>query len=264
MRTRFALILFFAASCSAVTRAFILMPMTLHPVMQIRAAGPPAFSLGVETAVRRHVAAPGVSVKRCTELADWSAAAAAQPSGLLVPRPLRALAMLADVCMDDVQACVERAASGIEAQHGLLACARIPIGGSDKSRALQEKEVETLQSMHEILLVNLQQPEIVQLLMDDMKSLCAAMKEIADGKCNGLEVKIELIGANSCRKWHHDHFVGRSIITYSGKNGTTFCNSPETSVEEIVKSDALASVESAEIGDILFIKGAKYDANGGW
>eukprot|EP00961_Rhodomonas_salina_P211272 2853083-Rhodomonas_salina.1 len=180
--------------------------------MHNRAAGPPpAFSLGVEDQLptaMRHISTPNGarSVKRCTELADWSAAAAAQTSGLLVPRRLRALAMLANVRIQDVQTCVERAASGVDARDGLLACARIPIG----LRALvQDEEVTMLQEM---LLIKLQQPEIVQLLMDDMKALCAAMKEIAAGKCNGLEVKIELIGENSCRRWHQDFFVGRSIV----------------------------------------------------
>jgi hypothetical protein len=75
-------------------------------------------------------------------------------------------------------------------------------------------------------------------------------------------LKIELIGANSCRRWHHDHFVGRSIVTYSGMHGTTFCDSPSTSLEDMVKGDVGASVQTAEVGDILFIKGAKYDASG--
>ena len=74
-----------------------------------------------------------------------------------------------------------------------------------------------------------------------------------------------MIGANSCRKWHHDHFVGRSIVTYTGLQGTTFCDSPDMSLEQIVKSEAMATVASAEVGDILFMKGAKYDADGdGW
>jgi hypothetical protein len=279
MRVRWALVLSIAASCAG-ARAFIRMPMaaTLQPesaarsrlltglkpltVKPPRSAGPPP---AISPRVLKHPAAAAqLAVKRCSGLADFSAAVAAQNAGLLVQRPLRTLDALANVGFDEVQQCVERAATDIDVdtQQGQLVVARLPLGVAEWAT---KKEVETLQGFHELLLEWLQQPEIVQLLVDDAKVLCAAMKRIAAGKCNGLEIKVELIGANSCRKWHHDHFVGRSIVTYTGLQGTTFCDSPATNLEQIVKSEAIATVASAEVGDILFIKGAKYDADGdGW
>ena len=131
------------------------------------------------------------NVRRCTGLSEWTQGAASQTSGLLIPRPLRSLDTLANVCFDDVQQCVERAASGINTQYGVLACARIPIEVPEEARAMvQQREVETQESLYEMLLDHLQQPEVVQLLMDDMKAVCAAMKGIAAGKCNGLEIKV--------------------------------------------------------------------------
>lgn len=278
MRARWALALSIAASCAG-TRAFVRTPMaaTLQPepaarslltglkpltVMPPRSVGPsPTLSPGV---LKNPAAAAQHAVKRCTGLAEWSAAVAAQNAGLLVQRPLRTLDTLANVGFDEFQQCVERAATDtdVDTQQGQLVVARLPLGVPEWAT---EKEVETLQGFHELLLEWLQQPEIVQLLVDDAKALCAAMKRIAAGKCNGLEIKVELIGANSCRKWHHDHFVGRSIITYSGLHGTTFCDSSATNLERIVKREAMATVASAEVGDILFMKGAKYDADGaGW
>ena len=276
MRVRLALALSIAASCAG-ARAFVRTPMasTLQPepaarsrlltglkpliVKPPRSAGPPpAISPGF---VKYQTAAEQLAVKRCSGLADFSAAVAAQNTGLLVQRPLRTLDALANVGFDEFQQCVERAATDIDV-NGQLVVARLPLGVAEWAT---EKEVETLQGFHELLLEWLQQPEIVQLLVDDAKALCAAMKRIAAGKCNGLEIKVELIGANSCRKWHHDHFVGRSIVTYTGLQGTTFCDSPVMSLEQIVKSEAMATVASAEVGDILFMKGAKYDADGdGW
>lgn len=236
-----------------------LTPLTVKPP---RSAGPPpAFLPGV---LKHPAASAQLAVKRCTGLADWSAAVAAKNAGLLVQRPLRTLDALANMGFDGLQLCVERAATDIDGdmQQGQLVVARLPLGVPEWAT---EKEVETLQGFHALLLEWLQQPEIVQLLVDDTKALCAAMKRIAAGKCNGLEIKVELIGANSCRKWHHDHFVGRSIITYSGLQGTMFCDSPATNLEQIVQSEAMATVASAEVGDILFMKGAKFDANGdGW
>lgn len=260
MRFRSSFIFFLSFNFIAGSCAFVRTPMTAiaQPVLRtiIAAGPPPTFSLGeVRTASQ--------SVKRCAGFADWTADAAASNSGFLIPRPLRSFDTLANV--DDVQQCVEQAASRTDAQEGLLLCARIPFDDPEESRALSHQNEVAMQSLETMLIDHLQQPELVQIIMDDMKSLCMVMKGFAAGQCNGLEIKFEMIGANSCRRWHHDHFFGRSIVTYSGMHGTTFCDDPATSLEEIMKSDASASVQTAEVGDILFIKGAKFHTTGdGW
>jgi len=176
MRGRAALALMIAAVVPAT--ALLRTPMVETPAAAAAARGARSVSISP-------------NVKRCAGLHEWTEAAAAQTSGLLIPRPLRSLDTLANVCFDDVQQCVERAASGINAQYGVLACARIPVEVPEEARALvEQREAETQKSLHEMLLDNLQEPEVAQLLMDDMKAVCAAMKGIAAGKCNGLEIKV--------------------------------------------------------------------------
>lgn len=102
--------------------------------------------------------------------------------------------------------------------------------------------------------------------MHDISGICAALTRMVAGKSNGLELKLELIGENACKKWHHDYFTGRAIVTYCGMSGTTFCDSPSMSLDEVRNiaacDEQVPFCESAQVGDIMFIKGAKYNEKG--
>lgn len=85
-----------------------------------------------------------------------------------------------------------------------------------------------------------------------------------------LQIKLEVIGENSCARWHRDSYVGRAIVSYTGVDGTLF--TPDSNVNE----DALElhsgpidtqnrniirdqrAVKAAGLGDICFMKGLGY------
>ena len=61
-------------------------------------------------------------------------------------------------------------------------------------------------------------------------------------------------------------FTGRAIVTYCGMSGTTICDSPSMSLDEVrniaARDEQVPFCESAQVGDIMFIKGAKYNEKG--
>ena len=211
---------------------------------------------------------PTVCVKRCRGHEDWTPESTLEYSGLLIPRALSAGAAGDILSIEEI---VESVARRLHAWEETLVGARIPILQSVdcKANALEQSKADAHQAVivkkiGEVLSESLP-ANVVELIMDDMSSICAAMARVVGDKSNGFEIKIELIGENACKKWHFDYFTARSIVTYCGASGTTFCNSPAICLEEVRRLDAagrrIPSAESAQVGDILFIKGAKFAGN---
>ena len=221
-------------------------------------------------------------VKRCSGYEEWTPAAASTSSGLLINRDLR----VAD--FPGIQQRVEGLAEKLHIGEDTLIGARIPIvidhhsqvsptdarvenlekqfhlAESESQARVAKMEVEVMDHFHKTLVENFP-PSLVDIVMGDISCICNAMKRLVEGqssKANGLQIKIELIGANACKKWHHDNFAGRSIVTYCGIHGTTFVTSPSMHLEQVrniaARGQVVPSAQSASIGDILFIKGAKY------
>lgn len=79
-----------------------------------------------------------------------------------------------------------------------------------------------------------------------------------------LELKLEIIGENTCSRWHQDNFMGRALVSYTG-SGTMYTSDGNVDFWELqhcgnndcIIGDA-SKVESVDVGDILFIKGKKY------
>mmetsp|Transcript_42862 Transcript_42862/g.71274 ORF Transcript_42862/g.71274 Transcript_42862/m.71274 type:complete len:265 (+) Transcript_42862:146-940(+) len=79
------------------------------------------------------------------------------------------------------------------------------------------------------------------------------------------DVKLEILGENTCSRWHQDHFVGRGIVSYTGVVGTEYVRKEHVNFWELehcgnndhIIRDA-TKVESAAVGDILLIKGTKF------
>jgi len=85
-----------------------------------------------------------------------------------------------------------------------------------------------------------------------------------------LIVKLEVMGEDTCSRWHQDNYVARAIITYNGR-GTEMLRHDNVNFWElehcgnnahIVRDNS--QVFSAGTGDILFMKGVACpgDANG--
>jgi len=82
-----------------------------------------------------------------------------------------------------------------------------------------------------------------------------------------LEVKLEIIGRNTCARWHQDHFVGRAITTYTGHSGTVYTRDDNVDFWELThcgKNECVIRdadlIESVGVGDILFIKGTQFSS----
>lgn len=85
------------------------------------------------------------------------------------------------------------------------------------------------------------------------------------GFARTLEVKLEIFGENSCRRWHQDHYAARAIVSYSGEVGTAYSADENVDFKqlrgggvnaEIIRCDD--GIEHVDVGDILFIKGVKF------
>lgn len=94
-------------------------------------------------------------------------------------------------------------------------------------------------------------------------ALCPSARE--------LEVKLEIFGENSCKRWHQDNYMGRAIVSYTGRIGTEYTGDANVDFWElrncgnnqcIIKDEN--NINAVCVGDILFIKGLKYPvgANG--
>jgi hypothetical protein len=77
-------------------------------------------------------------------------------------------------------------------------------------------------------------------------------------------IKLEVMGANGCARWHRDNYIGRAIVTYNGR-GTEFVDHQDVDFWElencgnnkcILREGSM--VYSTSVGGILFMKGKTY------
>jgi hypothetical protein len=75
----------------------------------------------------------------------------------------------------------------------------------------------------------------------------------------------KVIGNNVCGRWHRDNYVGRAIVSYTGGTGTLYTSDANVNFwelhncgvnEHIIRDQR--DIRSVAVGDILFIKGAKF------
>lgn len=88
-------------------------------------------------------------------------------------------------------------------------------------------------------------------------SMCPTARE--------LELNLEIIGENTCARWHKDAFMGRAIVSYTGAVGTEYSHDSNVDLWELHNggtNDRIIldeeDVESVSVGDILFIKGSRF------
>ena len=77
-----------------------------------------------------------------------------------------------------------------------------------------------------------------------------------------IEVKLEMMGENACKRWHQDNYVGRALVSYSGVSGTQFTSNSNVDfweLEHCGNNDCIirdtSAIQSVDVGDIIFIKG---------
>lgn len=71
-------------------------------------------------------------------------------------------------------------------------------------------------------------------------------------------LSLNIVGENSCSRWHRDHDIGRGLITYNSR-GTQFVDHQGNLSAGFVPHQSW--VHSAKAGDILFMKGTKFPAS---
>ena len=78
-------------------------------------------------------------------------------------------------------------------------------------------------------------------------------------------IKLEMFGASSCSRWHRDNYVGRAIVSYTGKVGTEYTSDDNVNFWELENCgnndhiiQDLRQIRAVDTGDFLFIKGTNY------
>ena len=106
-----------------------------------------------------------------------------------------------------------------------------------------------------------------------LRSDACTMSEVVASLCPSatkLDVKIEIFGENSCSRWHQDQYVGRGIISYTGKVGTDYTSDANVDFWELKNCGNNAciirdtrEIRSVDVGDFFFIKGTMFPGTNG-
>jgi len=105
-------------------------------------------------------------------------------------------------------------------------------------------------------------------LSDQIRSDACSIGCAAGAMCPSareLELNLEIVGENTCARWHKDQFVGRAIVSYTGDVGTEYSHDSNVNSWELHNGGTnegiirdVDEVESVGVGDILFIKGTQF------
>lgn len=79
-----------------------------------------------------------------------------------------------------------------------------------------------------------------------------------------LFLKLDIVGENSCSRWHRDRYVGRAVVSYNC-TGTKYVDTDVVNLKSLESRGETAPIiqdESqvlyAQLGDILFMKGTEF------
>ena len=59
-------------------------------------------------------------------------------------------------------------------------------------------------------------PEFSEIIRRDATMLAHMLVRLCPGSGRWLTMQVEVVGRNSCTRWHQDKYVGRAIVTYNG------------------------------------------------
>lgn len=176
------------------------------------------------------------------DLSQWTSPESTMFDGLVVKRPFVGKW---DALQCDIDAACSRWGQGL----GITA--------SSESRQFSAKVhtlLDTAGLPHEL---SLQLHEDACALGHVWKELCPDVQQF--------KVKLEIFGENTCQRWHRDHFVGRSIVSYTGAVGTEYTAASNVNFWELEhggNNDCILhdpeNTESVAVGDLLLIKGTKF------
>jgi hypothetical protein len=187
-------------------------------------------------------------VKRCASLQDWySEVGSPGWRGYLLERP-----------MDDgeYQCLADELQKHEEFQGDGAPCEVVAMDCST-----QELEWN-IQEAAERLVARLPLPSALgQQVIQDAYAIASRLTGLPIGAaCDKVEIKLDLIGANRCPKWHMDNYIGRAIVTYNGA-GTEFVSDASVRLRDVAdcgKDCCESNFGAARVGDVLFMKGSAF------
>jgi hypothetical protein len=104
--------------------------------------------------------------------------------------------------------------------------------------------------------------DIGDFIVEDFKQIASVLTKLVPTA--GMIIKLEVMGANGCSRWHRDNYIGRAIVTYNGR-GTEYVDHEDVDFWELENCGnnqcilrAGSEVHSTSVGGILFMKGKSY------
>jgi hypothetical protein len=189
-------------------------------------------------------------------LEAWLQPRSSQHGGLLVKRPFHGR-------FDEFQAQVDEAVERFGDDEAL--CTTMVHDG------VQEDVLPKLQESVGALLA---QAVLPAALGDQIRRDAFALGPVVASLCpsaSSIDVKLEILGENSCARWHQDRYVARAIVSYSGSIGTEYTSHANVDFWELYNCGHnecvirdVRGICSVDVGDFFFIKGTKFPtgANG--
>jgi len=105
--------------------------------------------------------------------------------------------------------------------------------------------------------------DMCALIQKDFTEVAATVAKVVPS-ARSLILKLDLVGANTCSKWHQDNYTARAVITYN-LNGTEYVDHQYVDFEEMRTCDKelhiirdTSKICTADVGDILFMKGKSF------
>ena len=142
---------------------------------------------------------PDAPLFKAKKLEDWLGPESFQYKGLLVSR---------EPTWKDCQDVVDRVAN------------RGEFGEDDDIKVKGVSAKEDLVAVADKLLVKVKLPEdVCEAIRRDVLEVGATVRSLCPWS-DGLDFKLEIIGENSCTRWHRDNYCARAIVTYNS-GGTT-------------------------------------------
>jgi hypothetical protein len=186
----------------------------------------------------------------------WTQSESLQHHGMLVTRP--------ELCtMWDIQADVDDFAVAEKfGSNGAKLYEDVKNG--DPKELLQN-----LQHASNVILAKASLPKgISEQIHDDICAVGSVVGQMCSN-AGQLQIKLQVMGANVCSRWHRDYYVGRAIVTYNSHatHYTADSNVDMWEMENCGKNECVirdpTQVHSAGVGDILFMKGAAFPQSTG-
>lgn len=188
----------------------------------------------------------------CTDLHDWLLPAGHAYQALLVKRPQNS---------SEFQQHIDKfAASDVESEAFVDIDFPDGISKSGLAFELPEKARRLAALAVEHGLPN----NLGNRIQEDFQQIALVVAELAPF-AKRMSLELDIVGERACVRWHRDKYVGRAVVTYNSC-GTEFVADDNVNFEhldcggcdDLIRDEA--QIFSADVGDILFMKGTLFPA----